>query len=197
MKIHDHEQQSPEWFAVRSGKISASHAQAIAAQGKGIDTYIIELMAEYYSTAEKESFSNKHTARGIEMEEQARTIYELDRGVDVQKVGFIEHSDFVGCSPDGLVGDDGLVEIKCPDDKAFFKFMLDGKIDTGYEWQMQMQMLITGREWCDYVVYNPNFDKSIIVTRLLADKEKHDKLLQGFALAESMIKEIMGKVENK
>ena len=197
MIIHDMEQRSDEWFEVKRGKLGASHAQAIQAQGKGLDTYILELMAEYYSNGVTESYTNENMERGNELEAQARAIYELETGNEVQEVGFVEYDSYVGCSPDGMVGEEGLVEIKCPTNKVFFAYMLDGKIDTKYWWQMQMQLMITGRKWVDYVVYNPNYDKSIIIQRVEPDPEAFNKLFQGFEVARFSIDKIKKQLKEK
>jgi putative phage-type endonuclease len=194
MKIHNIEQRTEEWFAIKKGKLGASHAQAIATAGKGLETYIIELMAEYYSIAPKESYTNEHMERGNELEAQARAIYELETGNEVEEVGFIELDEYVGCSPDGMVGEDGLIEIKCPSDKVYLQYLLDDKIDSGYMWQMQMQMLICDRKWCDYVCYNPNFEKSIVIARVKLDGESIDKLSKGFDIAVQRIEEIKTKM---
>ena len=82
--IKDIEQGSQDWFDIRKGKMTASHAQAIGNQGKGLETYIYELMAEYFSSGEKEQFSNEHTERGNELETLARQIYELEKEVSVK-----------------------------------------------------------------------------------------------------------------
>jgi len=194
MKIHEIKQQSPEWFNVRKLKATASHATAIGNCGKGLDTYVLEIVAEYLSSADKEQFSNKHTDRGNELEPQARTIYELTTGKDVKQVGFIEHNDYVGCSPDGLIDDDGGLEIKCIDDVGYLKMLLGEEISSDYQWQIQMNLLITGRKWWDFVAYNPNFKQSIIIKRVVPDKDKQEKLSNGFILAENKIKEILNKL---
>jgi putative phage-type endonuclease len=197
--VKDIEQQSPEWFAIRKGKMTASHAQAIGNAGKGLETYIYDLVAEEYSSAEKEQFSNEHTERGNELEEVARGIYELENNVDVEQVTFIEYDEYVGCSPDGLVGENGLIEIKSPNDTEYLKYLIfgEGQIDTKYIWQCQMQMLVTGRSWNDLVIYNPNFKKSMLVYRIIPDKEKFEKLLNGFEVGKKLILEIKEKLKNE
>lgn len=194
--INNIEQGTPEWFAIRKGKMSASHAQAIGNSGRGLETYIYELMAEYYSSEEKEQFSNEHTERGNKLESTARGIYELENGVEIKQVGFVEHNDYVGCSPDGLVSEDGLVEIKCPNDTEYLKYLLFGEkqIDTKYIWQCQMQMLITERKWNDLIIYNPNFKKSILVFRQTPDREKFEALEIGFKMGQEKILEIKNKL---
>ena len=193
MKIFTNiEQGSPEWFDLRKCKLTASHGCEIGNNGKGLETYIVKMMAESYSSGMAEKFSNEHLERGIELETQARTLYELENGVAVAQVAFVELNEYVGCSPDGLVGEDGLIEIKSPSDINHFKMILNGEkeVDSKYIWQTQMQMLITGRKWCDLVFYCPNYEKSMIVFRILPDAEKFDSLEKGFAAGIKRIQEI-------
>jgi len=186
-------QGTPEWFDIRKGKVTASKAQAIASNGKGLETYINEVVSEYFSSAEKEHYSNIHTERGHELEPVARSMYELMNNVVVDQIGFCEYNEFVGCSPDGLVGDDGMIEIKCPDDKTYFNLLMNEKIDNAYIWQCQMNMLILERKWCDLVFYNPNFEKSMKIFRLEPDKEMFSRLKEGFAKAEKEIIRMISK----
>ena len=194
MKIYkDINQGSPEWFEIRVGKVTASHAQAIGNNGKGLDTYLLEVVSEMFSSAQKDQYSNEHTERGNELEPLARSMYELQENVEVEEIGFAEYNDFVGCSPDGLVGKDGMIEIKCPDDKTYFNILMEEKIDSGYDWQCQMNMLILKRKWCDLVYYNPNFEKSMKIFRLKPDKEMFSRLKEGFAKAEKEIIRMISK----
>lgn len=195
MKQHNVQQQSPEWFSLRAKRMSGSHAQEIGNAGKGLETYILKMMAEFYSTADKEHFSNVHTDRGNELEPIARDMYELTTRQKVEEVGFIELDEYVGVSPDGLIGEDGAIEIKCPDDVKYFKHLLEGEkaIDSGYIWQIQMLLLITRRKWCDYVAYNPNFAKSLYIHRVFPDEAKHAKLEIGLEKGRAMIQEIQNK----
>ena len=194
----DIEQQSPEWFNLRKGKMTGSHAQEIGNQGKGLETNINTLMAEFYSNADKEQFMNKDTERGNELEYQAQSIYCFNNEIEVKPVGFVEHSEFIGCSPDGLVGDDGMIEIKCPNDYIYFQHLLNKEraIESKYIWQIQMNLMITGLRWCDYVCYNPNFSESIFIYRILPDSIKFKALLVGLEMGEEKIKAIK-KIINK
>jgi putative phage-type endonuclease len=194
MKIHTFEQLSPEWFAIRKGKMSASHAQAIATNGKGLETYILELMAEYYSTGEKEQYTNKDIERGLELEETARAMYELETGETVEQVGFIEYDEYTGCSPDGTTKD-GLIEIKCLNDKNHFQLLLDGKIETKYLWQIQMQLYITNKKWCDFVAYNPNFKQNLYIKRIKPDNKQQEKIKAGLEAGKLKIKDIINKMK--
>jgi len=190
MEIFNFPQYSQEWWAIRQRKMTASHAQAIASNGKGLETYIRQIMAEYYSSAPPEAYSNKAMERGLEMEPQAADAYAWEYMADVKEVGFVVLNDYVGCSPDRFIGDDGLLEIKCPSDKVFFDLLLTEKIDTKYEWQIQMQLMITGRDWCDYTVFNPNFKDHLFVSRVYPDKDRCAKLEAGFEAGMKMIQEI-------
>jgi len=194
MEICNCEQLSPEWWKIRAKRMTASQAQAISAQGAGLKTYIEKIMQEYYSNAEPDNFSNYHTDRGLDLENSAAMVYCFEKNVIVKKVGFITMGDYVGCSPDLLVGDDGLVEIKAHADKAHFSLLLGNDFESKYRWQAQCQMLITGRKYCDLVSYNPNFNKYLVIKRQEPDQEKFDKLLKGFELGEKMIKEIEYKM---
>jgi len=187
------EQRSDEWFAIKKGKASASRAQAIGNGGKGLENYVIEIMAEYYSIAERENYINEHMQRGIELEPIAKQVYELEHDCEVREIGFAEYNEYIGCSPDGLVGKDGMIEIKCPCDRIYLGILINEKIDSGYVWQCQMNMLILKRKWCDLIFYNPNFKKSMYIKRLKADKKTHEKLLKGFEKVETRIKELKNK----
>jgi len=192
--INNIEQRSDEWFALRSKRMTASHAQSIAANGKGLNTYIIQLLSEYYSNAPKEIYTNTAMQNGIDLEDDAATVYSFEHNVAIKNVAFVIYNSYVGCSPDLFVEDDGLAEIKCPSDKVFFEYILTGKIDTKYMWQMQMQMLVCEKAWCDYVVYSPSFSTSLIVQRLFPDFAMFEKLKKGFETGTKMIKEIEGKM---
>lgn len=195
--IYEFEQQTPEWFEIRKGKMTGSHADAIGNCGKGLETYISELMAEYYSNADKEIYSNEHTERGIELEDNARDMYELETGNKVNQVGFVEYDEYVGCSPDGIM-EDGVLEIKCHDDKKHFNIIINGQkeIPSKYIWQMQMEMLVCNKTWCDYVSFNPNFKKSLVIFRIERDEEKQEALKKGFEIGKKLIEEIKQKYEN-
>ena len=160
MKTHNIPQRSDEWFEIRKGKLTASNAQAIASNGKGLETLAYTLLAEKYSN-NRVSFSNADTERGVELEEQARNTYAILHS-EVKEVGFIEMDEYVGCSPDGLIGKDGGLEIKCVNDLNFFKLLInaDKAIDAKYTWQCQMSLFITKRKFWDLDFYNPNFDKN-------------------------------------
>lgn len=200
-KQHNVEQGSEEWFFLRlEYPLTASEAQAIGNQGKGLETLVWSKLAEKYSQAPRDTYTNKDLERGKELEPIAREIYELETGNKVEQVGFITNekiSKVGGASPDGMMKN-GLVEIKCFEDKKHFQNIVNGlEIESQYMWQMQMQMLFTERKWCDFVAYNPNFTKSLLIKRVEQDKEMQDKIVKGLEIGEKLLKEITQKYESK
>lgn len=197
MQIITCDQRSEEWDKCRVGKFTASSALAIATQGKGLETLALQKAIERV-TGEKEKTVqvNEYIQHGIDTENEARIIYELETGNKVEQVGFVIDNEWVGCSPDGLVSSDGLIEIKCPSNKVYAEYLVSDKVDNGYYHQMQMQMLITKRTWCDYVVYNSNFgDKPIIIKRIYPDKEVIDKIADGLIKGIELTKQYMEKMK--
>lgn len=193
MKVYNFEQGSEEWLKCRLGKLTGSVAHTIATNGKGLETLCLEKATEILTGIISDGYKNDTMQHGNDYEAEARSIYELETGNTVIQVGFCEDNEFVGVSPDGLIGDDGLIEIKCPTDKTYTQYLIDGVIKPEYYSQMQMQMLITNRNWCDYVVYNPNFKKTIIIKRVKADKEHMEKIGAGLGYGMRKIKEIVEK----
>ena len=198
MKIHNIEQCSPGWFELRHLKLTASHATAIGNCGKGLDTYSYSIVKDYIKYKrgiESERYTNKDIERGNELEPIARSAYEFETGATIREVGFIEYSDFVGCSPDGLICKNdkiiGGVEFKALNDDKHLDLIIDFKPDSGHIWQCMMSMLITGAEWWDYCPYNPNYNKSLIRHRVHPDKYKFDQLRQGFEKGTEMIKSLI------
>jgi exodeoxyribonuclease (lambda-induced) len=180
---------------LRKGKLTASNAQCIAYNGKGLESYVYSLLAEKYSN-NRDNYTNNDIQRGVELEEQARMTYEIENS-KVEQVGFIEMNKYVGCSPDGLIGKQGGLEIKCPNDKNYFMLLVNGQkeIKAEYIWQCQMSMLIAEREWWDLCFYNPNFEKNMLVFKIMADQEKFAKLRTGIDTGIRLIKQIEKKLK--
>lgn len=195
MKKHNFEQGSEEWFAIRRGKLTASSAKVIATRGRGLDTLVFEKVAEILTGMSKQFYTNGDIERGHELEAMARNSYELETGKKVVEVGFCELDKNVGASPDGLVGKDGLVEIKCKNDANFVKYLYNGKIDPAHVMQMQMQMLVTGREWVDYVMFNENFDPTTIIKIVVRNESEIAKIKGGIAFGVAQIKSVLKKVK--
>lgn len=162
MKIVDCVQGTPEWHAARAGKVTASRmadltARTKAGWGAGRANYMAELVAERLTGVVSESFTNLSMRHGIETEPEARRVYEFMTDNRVTPIGFVLHPtiEMSGASPDGLVGEDGLLEIKCPNTATHIETLLTDEVQEKYIKQMQWQMICTGRSWCDFVSYDP------------------------------------------
>lgn len=190
MVFHNVEQGTEEWHKLRELKMTGSNAQAIATAGKGLETYIKSLITEAIA-GRKDRYYGADMKRGHELEPIAVAKYEFEKNVDVIQIGFAEYSKYLGYSPDGLVGEEGLIECKARNNDIHLGLLLTGKVDTKTEWQMQMGMLLLNRKWCDFISYNPNFKKSIFIKRFYPSSEMQNKLKKGFYEGEKMIKELL------
>lgn len=193
MIVHnDIKQGTKEWQDIRKLKFTASHASTILARGRGVQTLIKQMLADYYSSGNygeySDKYKNSNMQRGNDYEAKARAVYELETGNKVQQVGFIETDEFEGCSPDGLVNEDGLLEIKNPNDNRFLQLILDEKIDKEYLDQMQMQMYVSKRAWCDFFAFNPNFNPCYYTKRIHADLGTQVALAQALQEAKEKLK---------
>ena len=155
-------QGSPEWFQARLGKVTASRVADVMTRtktgwGASRKNYMAELVAEQLTGQPAESYQNAAMKWGLDTEPAARAAYEFFRDAEVQQVGFIEHPtiEMAGASPDGLVGLDGMVEIKCPATATHIETLLGGAIESKYRAQMLFQMACADREWCDFVSFDP------------------------------------------
>lgn len=176
----DVQQGSDEWLAVRCGVPSASNFDKLLTTkgepSKQAQKYLYQLAAEKVSGIKEESFQSSAMAKGIETEAEAVDFYELTQGVEVQTVGFCLHeSKLFGCSPDRLVGDEGLLEVKCPLPHTHVEYLLENNLEKDYFQQVQGQLLVTGRKWCDLISYSRGL-KPLIV-RVVRD-EKFLKALE-------------------
>lgn len=156
------EQRTDEWFAARLGKVTASRVADLMATTKtgyaaSRDNLMAQLVIERLTNHQQESYTNASMQWGTEQEPFARAAYEIATGQMVDECGFVPHPTIAdaGASPDGLVGADGLVEIKCPNTAGMIDALLTQTVPGKYNTQMQMQMACTGRAWCDYVVFDP------------------------------------------
>jgi len=192
------EQRSDEWFKIRCGKVTASRVSDIIAKtksgwGASRANYMAQLIAERLTGEVADSYSNSAMQWGIDHEQEARTAYEFYENEGVQEIGFVQHNDLEsGASPDGLVGKDGLIEIKCPNTATHIQTLLDQKIPKKYETQMLWQMECTGRKWCDFVSYDPRMPENLklFVKRFERDDERLDEI-------RTMVADFIGELEDK
>ena len=179
MKTVDFEQGTPEWLAARAGKVTASRISDVLAkikvgEAKTRRDYRYQIMAEILTGRPQESgFINDEMRWGTENEPYARSAYEVSNGLLVDKVGLVIHptNDRAGASPDGLVGSDGMVEIKCPKTATHIGYLTDGVVPQQYVAQMQWQMACAERSWNDFCSYDPRLPEhlQLFVCRLPRD----------------------------
>lgn len=176
------EQGSQEWLALRAGKVTASKAADVmsAITTAGYRNYLADLVVERLTGNKTESFTNAAMQWGVDQEPLARAEYEVKTGNFVDQMAFVDHPTIVnfGCSPDGLVGDDGLIEIKCPNTATHIDYVMQDKVPTKYIPQIQCQLAVTGRKWCDFVSFDPRLPDGlqILIVRLERDDEYIEKL---------------------
>lgn len=163
MKIVDFPQGTAEWLAARAGKVTASRMADVVAKIKTGEAaarrdYRAQLVAEILTgTQQEDGYTNAEMQWGIDQEELARSAYEVNSKVLVDQVGLILHPSIerAAASPDGLIGTDGMVEIKCPKTATHLQYLMDGTVPSKYEPQMHWQLACAEREWCDFVSYDP------------------------------------------
>ena len=177
------EQKTDEWFAARCGNVTASRLYDVMAKTKsgyaaGRQNYMAELICQRLTGNVESGFSNAAMQRGTDLEPVAREMYLLNQfDAEVTEVGFILHPEIegFGASPDGLVGDDGLIEIKCPNTWTHLETIKTGKPKRQYILQMHAQMMCTGRKWCDFVTYDDRLPPDLAYFQLRISRD--DKLV--------------------
>ena len=194
--IESCEQGSIEWLSLRLGKITASRVKDVLTKGRGTspsktaESYMMELIAEILTGNSKPFFENDAMRWGTETEPQARAMYAVNNNfVDVKEVAFVEHNEFIGISPDGLIGDDGLLEIKCPNTTTQLKRALSDDYSADYKAQIQMQLWVTKREWCDFLSFDPRLecDAGYLQQRVFRDEEYIEEMkVKVYAFVEKM-----------
>lgn len=162
------QQGTPEWHAARLGRVTASRVADVVARtksgwGASRDNYMAELVAERLTGVAYEGFTSAAMQWGADTEPYARDAYQFYQGVSVVEVGFVPHPtvEMSGASPDGLVGADGLVEIKCPNTATHIATLRRRGVPEKYVTQMQWQMACTGRQWCDFVSFDPRMPEEL------------------------------------
>jgi putative phage-type endonuclease len=190
------EQRSEEWFKARLGKVTASRVADILAKIKSGESasrrnYKIQLVSERLTGEKQETYINQAMQDGIDREFYARERYVQQFG-EVEEVGFIQHPTLeAGASPDGMVGEDGIIEIKCPMGTTHTETLMSQDVPSKYMPQIQFQLLCTGRKWCDFVSYNPMFPEhlQVFVKRVEADQDYQKEL-------EAEVKQFLSEVDD-
>lgn len=160
MKIIECEQNSPEWFAARLGRFTASNMDMIISptgkQSKSAEKYVTKLLGEIVTGRNDPTFTNSHMERGKELEQEAADYYAMLNGVELRKVGFcITDDGLMGCSPDRLVGDDGVLEIKTCISSVMIEAYENDSLEQDHRPQTQSNVHILGRKWVETMLYCP------------------------------------------
>jgi putative phage-type endonuclease len=192
------EQGSQEWFSARHGNASASRIKDIIAKTKSgysasRDNYMTDLVLERFGVFQ-DQLDTAPIRWGNEQEPFARAMYEVNENVMVNECGFILHPtiDKAGASPDGLIADDGVLEIKCPNTKTHFEYLLAGEPPSQYVPQMAWQIICTGRKWADFVSYDPRAPEGLQYFKVRYVPEQ-----SYIEMLESEVKQFLIEVEAK
>jgi putative phage-type endonuclease len=198
--IKDIEQGSQEWLQLRLGIATASNFKKIitstGVESKSLKDYAFELASDSLLTEPEASFQSEAMIRGNELEEEARSYYSFVNDVKIDQVTFIK-KDEIGYSPDGLIGENGVIEIKCPLKKNHLKYLIDNKLPSEYKPQVQGGLHISEREYCDFISYHPLFkdDKKMFVVRVYRDEEYIKKLSDLLTKTIELKNEILTKLQ--
>jgi len=195
------DQRSPEWFAARCGRVTASRVADIVAKTKtgyssSRENYMAQLVVERLTGKPTEMFSNAAMEWGTTQEPNAKAAYSARTGEFIEEVGFIPHHaiPMSGASPDGYVGE-GLIEVKCPNTATHLEYVLTQKPPHKYMVQMQWQMAVTGAPWCDFVSFDPRLDGKAAHLQLLVVRIARDD--QMITLLETEVKAFLKELDEK
>ena len=199
------QQRDAEWMAVRAGKWSASAAADLMAKTKSGPAaaranLVARIAVERLTGRQVEGgYRNAAMDRGIALEPEALAAYTFETGAAVEECAWAEHPTIanVGCSPDGLVGDDGLVEIKCPDAMArHLDALLSGEHAQTYRWQLQFQLFVTSRAWVDAGSYDPRWptEHQLAIVRVQRDEKAIAEIVAEIAAAEREVETALARL---
>lgn len=200
------EQRTPEWFECRLGKVTASKINAVKAKlksgGESAErrNYRAQLVCERLTgTKQDGGFTNAAMQWGTDAEPLARAAYEAHTGELVSEIGFIDHPTILmsGASPDGMVGDDGMLEIKCPNTSTHIDWILDGGVPSEHQGQMLWQMACAEKQWCDFVSFDPRMPQhlQLMIVRLHRDDDRIAEITQEVAKFLDEVEETINKLQ--
>lgn len=193
-------QGTPEWFDVRAGIPTSSEFSTAMSKGRGKEpsktrkTYMLKLLGERMTGEPMESFSNSHMERGKEIEEEARLAYEFRADVVCEQVGFIKNHN-AGSSPDSLIGDNGLLEIKTKLPHLHLQVLENARVPSEHEKQVQGQLWISEREWCDFVCYWPKMP--LFVMRVVRDEKMIGEVAEAVRIFNDELDELEEKIRRQ
>ena len=197
MEIIDCVQGTEEWFEARLGFVTASNFAKVMAKGQGKTRklYMHKIAAERLTGLIEEGYYDKNMQNGNVVEDEARDYYAMANDCIVNQVGFVKRDDDIGGSPDGLIGEDGIIETKCPLSSTHVANIISGKMPTTYIPQVQGLLWITERQWCDFVSYDPKvIARPMFTVRVERDAEYIKKLAGQVGLFVAEMKEKIKKI---
>ena len=198
MKIIDCIQGTDEWYAARLGKVTASCFGKVLRRGKPKktrDDYMLQLVSERLTGQVEESYTNKYMEWGSAYETEAIFYYQAMYGVEGFRPGFVEKTEFIGCSPDFLT-DDGVLEVKCPKTSTHLRTIMENRVPPVYIPQVQGVLWVSERSWCDFVSYDPRMPSNRIhIVRVQRDEEYIKNLEKEVNYFVEELKEIIEKME--
>ena len=198
MKIVDCIQGSEEWWEAKLGFVSASNFAKVLNKKTGRKLYMRKVAAERLTGLREESYKNDIMEVGSETEAEARRHYSIVNDCQVEQVGFVMRDDSVGGSPDGLVGKEGLIEIKCPLSSTHIEIILSGKMPALHVPQVQGLLWITDRKWCDFVSYDPRvLSQPMFTVRVERDQDYFIKLAGEVGVFVRELKEMIEKIDSR
>lgn len=203
-KIYNFKQRTEEWIKKRRAHFTASDFDTLMPSTRQkIDDFNDTQMKIIYRVASERmtdcaspsSYISQAMQWGMDYEDEARAFYEMETGNKVDKVGFVELSEWIGCSPDGLIRDDGYWEAKCPNSDTHLKYFKEPhKIEEDYGWQVIGGLLVTGRSWGHLISYDPRFidsKKQLVVWSIEKDAEKEEKIYNRLCVAIAKAQEVI------
>lgn len=197
------EQGTEAWLQSRLGRVTASRIADVMMKPTtaGFQNYRSQLVCERLTGRPTETHTSAAMQHGIDTEPQARAMYTLSTGLAVEETGFVPHPEIAmsGASPDGLVGEEGLVEIKCPQPTEHIRTLTGGEVQKKYLLQMQWQMDCTGRSWCDFVSFNPCLpdDLQLHVQRIKRDDKLIAEICEAVTAFLAEVDGLMSRLESK
>lgn len=199
MRVIDCIQLSEEWFEAKLGIVSASHFSQVLNKKTGRGLYMRKLAAEIL-TGDRDgtAYTDKIMDKGSETEQEARRYYEIRNDCKVEQVGFVMRDEWIGGSPDGLVGKPGLLEVKCPLSSTHIETIISEKMPTKHVPQVQGLLWITERQWCDFVSYDPRvLSQPMFCVRVERDQSYFLKLAGEVGVFVNELKAMIDKIDSR
>lgn len=194
---HRVEQATEEWYNLRMGRFTASSIDNLLMKPstKGYQDEIKRAAFERLYGVRPDSFEGQWMTRGKELEEDARRTYQATTFTPVVSAGFFTLGDWMGASPDGLIGDAGTAEIKCVKYNTYIDYVLGGEVPNTYIPQIQMQLLCTDRQWCDFVAYHPG--APLFIKRIARDEVMIQNIIIAVDVAATTVNQLTKKLREK